>query len=74
MSATEHGAKVATSVIDGLKSQPLSLALIVINVVFIGFVWWAFSTLNERTIHQYEVKDALISKLLEQCTKDGKAL
>ena len=36
--AVEEGAKVATTVVEGLKNQPLSLALIVLNVVFILFV------------------------------------
>ena len=36
----EQSGKVATGVVDGLKQQPLSLALIVMNVVFlIGFAW-----------------------------------
>jgi hypothetical protein len=36
----EEGAKVATSVVEGLKAQPLSLALIAMNVVFVLFVAW----------------------------------
>jgi hypothetical protein len=65
--AIEQGAKVATSVVDGLKSQPLSLALIIMNLVFVGFVAWLANEFNERTTHQYEVKDQLIAKLLDQC-------
>ena len=63
----EEGAKVATSVVEGLKSQPLSLALIVLNLVFIGFVGWLASEFNARTTHQYEVKDQLIARLIDKC-------
>jgi len=63
----EEGAKVAGGVVEGLKSQPLSLALIIMNVVFIGFAVFVLQSLNARTVHQYEVKDALIAKLIEQC-------
>jgi hypothetical protein len=63
----EEGAKVASNVVEGLKSQPLSLALIVVNLVFVLFVGWLAHEFNERTTHQYEVKDQLIAKLLDQC-------
>ena len=66
---TEEGGKVAHGVIEGLKSQPLSLALVVINCVFIIFMWWLASTFNQRTEHQYQVKDELIAKLLDQCAR-----
>lgn len=36
MSITEQGGKVITSVVDGIKTQPFALALVVINVLFIG--------------------------------------
>ena len=65
----EHGARVATGVIDGLKTQPLSLALVVMNIVFVVFIWWLASTVNLRTEHQYQVKDELIARLLDQCAK-----
>ena len=63
----EEGAKVAHGVVEGLKQQPLSLALIVINLVFVGFVAWLGNEFNQRTTHQYEVKDQLIARLLDQC-------
>ena len=65
--AVEEGAKVATGLIDGLKSQPLSLALIVMNIVFVGFMAWAIHITNQRTTNQYATKDQLIAKLIEQC-------
>jgi len=61
---TTEGAKVAGSVVEGLKSQPLSLALIVMNVVFVLFVAWLAYTINQRTEAQYRVKDAQTATLL----------
>jgi hypothetical protein len=69
--AIEEGAKVAAGIVDGLKSQPLSLALIVLNLAFISLTAWLAYTINERTTRQYEVKDQLIERLIEQC-RDGK--
>jgi len=65
--AIEEGAKLASGVVEGLKAQPLSLALIVMNVVFIGFAVFVLQALNARTVHQYEVKDQLIAKLIDKC-------
>jgi len=65
--AVEEGAKVATTVVEGLRAQPLSLALIVVNLVFVGFVAWIANEFNQRTTHQYEVKDQLIARLIDQC-------
>jgi len=65
--AVEEGAKVATGVIEGLKSQPISLALIVMNVIFVGAIAYASHELNIRTTTRYAAQDALINKLLDQC-------
>jgi hypothetical protein len=65
--AVEEGAAVAKGVIEGLRQQPLSLALIVVNVVFVAFFAWIANEFNARTTHQYEVKDALIAKLIDKC-------
>jgi hypothetical protein len=63
----EEGAKVASSVVEGLKDQPLSLALIAMNVIFVMFTGWLAHEWNVRTTHQYEVKDQLIARLIDKC-------
>ena len=65
----EEGAKVATGVIEGLKSQPIALALIVMNVIFVGAAAYASHELNIRTTARYAAQDELIHKLIDQCTK-----
>jgi hypothetical protein len=62
--AVEEGAKVAVSISEGLRAQPLSLALVVMNIVFVILVGWLGYTINERTTHQYKVKDDMIGELV----------
>jgi hypothetical protein len=62
--AVEEGAKVAVSISEGLRTQPLSLALVVMNIVFVILVGWLGYTINERTTHQYRVKDDMINELV----------
>ena len=64
--AVEEGSKVAQGVIAGLKDQPLSLALIVLNIVFVAFVAWLAYTINDRTTAQYKVKDDLVEQLVSK--------
>lgn len=64
MGISEQGGKVATSTIDALKSQPLALALIVVNVLFLAFVMFIIHSLKE----QGERKDALLGDLARNCT------
>ena len=46
MGALEEGGKVVSGTVDALKSQPLSLALIVVNIIFLiaaGLLVWQVS-------------------------------
>jgi hypothetical protein len=63
MGALEEGGKVATATVESLKSQPLALALIVINLLFIGFVSFVLYSLKD----QAERKDALLGDLARHC-------
>jgi len=65
--AVEEGAKVATGVVEALKNQPISLALIVMNVIFVGAIAYASHELNIRTTARYAAQDELIHKLIDQC-------
>ena len=64
MGIPEHGAKVAISTVDALKTQPLALGLIVLNIAFILFTAWLAYTINLRTESQYQVKDTQTATLL----------
>lgn len=55
--------KIAHHVIDTLKQQPTILGLLIINVIFVGFLVYVAHTLNERnTIERKALQD-----LVKQC-------
>jgi len=56
----EEVTKVATGVVDSLKGQPLALALIIINLLYIGAgVWVWHGERNRRT--------ELVTTVLQSC-------
>lgn len=63
----EEGAKVATSIVEAMKSQPTVLALIVINLLFLVAVGWG--TLKAR-----ETFISTIDKLIEKQDKTAEML
>ena len=67
----EEGAKAATTIIDALKTQPLSLALVLMNLGLLGFLYYSGIVAHrEREIEMkllYENRSEM-AKLLYQCT------
>jgi len=63
----EEGAKVAVSVVEAMKQQPMVLALIVINLLFLIAVGWG--TLKAR-----ETFISTIDKLIEKQDKTAEML
>ena len=57
--AMEQGARIATSVVEALKSQPLALAMVVFNLIFVLVVYFAIK--EERAGMRQ-----IITMLLEQ--------
>lgn len=67
MGAIEEGGKVAGGVVEGLKSQPLALALIVVNLLFLGAGAYVLNAVAGLGGAQNERKDALLSQLAKNC-------
>jgi hypothetical protein len=67
LGATEEAGKVATGTVDALKSQPLALALVVVNVLFLAVGGYALhdvgGSMKARQIRQ----DELLASLMERC-------
>jgi hypothetical protein len=67
MGAIEEGGKVATSMVEALKSQPLALALVIVNVLFlmagVYFLHDLKSSVQARNVRH----DEQFSTLLEKC-------
>jgi hypothetical protein len=55
MSLPQEAGKVATSVIDSLKTQPLSLALVVMNLALLAILYFGISTSQETRKHEFEL-------------------
>lgn len=61
--AIEEGGKVAMGTVEALKSQPLALALIVINVLFLLGSVYVILDIAERA----DVRNIRIDKMLDAC-------
>jgi hypothetical protein len=67
MGALEEGGKVATATVESLKSQPLALALIVINLMFLAGGIWIMHDIADSVRAQQLRKDQLLAELAKDC-------
>jgi len=54
MGAVEEGGKVASGIVEGLKSSPVILAIIVLNVILVSAALYFLNTLAENARHHRE--------------------
>jgi len=65
MGLTEEAGKV----LGGLgTSQPLALALVCVNVLFIGFNIWFIREVTTSSTDSNKRRDALMMQLIKDCT------
>jgi hypothetical protein len=57
--------QVVSTVGENLKSQPLAFALIIVNLLFLGWASYVFNGVGEAG----ERRDQLIAQLVEKCGK-----
>jgi hypothetical protein len=57
--------QIVGTVGDNLKSQPLAFALIIVNLLFLGWASYVFNGVGEAG----ERRDQLIAQLVEKCGK-----
>lgn len=62
---SEEAGKVAVTVVDSLRSQPISLALIVLNVIFLVVGYFILSKVSDRAAADMLRADELIAKLVQ---------
>lgn len=65
----EESSKVAVSVVDSLRSQPISLALIVLNVIFLITGYFILAKVADRSAAEAIRADEMIVKLVAQCSQ-----
>jgi CDP-diacylglycerol pyrophosphatase len=59
----EEAGKVAVSVVDSMKSQPLLILVLVLNVIFIGAGYFALESTKARQAAEW-------ATVLEKCLPD----
>jgi|KBSSwiStaDraftv2_1062776.scaffolds.fasta_scaffold13160_5 hypothetical protein len=67
MSLQQNGTKVAVGIVESLKNQPLTLAILVLNVLFLilfGYVMREVNLRNERMDLQ---RETIIRELTRTC-------
>jgi glucose-6-phosphate-specific signal transduction histidine kinase len=76
MSGPVHEAgETARSLVDVFRSQPFTLALIIMNLALLGLLYYSgISSERERTqaLKMLYENRALVGQLLHDCTPDGK--
>lgn len=68
--AVEEGAKAAGTFLDIMRSQPLSLALVVMNLALIGFLYYEHANINNERKGELDLlyqNRQEVALLLAQC-------
>lgn len=73
---TEEGAKIATGLVDSLKTQPATLAMIVISFGLLGYTFYEGSSFNAQRVSLF--RDLMeqqnhFAELLSKCIVPGKS-
>src|SRR5262245_46725352 len=72
--AVEEGGKIATSIIDVLKQEPISLALVIMNLALLGMFFYVGSKSAEtraREVSMIYENEKRTSELLAKCVDPG---
>jgi hypothetical protein len=69
MSLPQEAGKVASSIVDAMKSQPMVLAVLLFNALILGIILWG---VKDNRTHQQEVMKSILSqndKFIDLLTK-----
>jgi hypothetical protein len=67
MGVTEETGKAVGTIAESLKSTPLALALVVVNVLFLAFVTFIAFKVDARNEQERAHQNQTIDKLTQQC-------
>jgi hypothetical protein len=65
MNFTEQGARVASTALDAMKSTPLAIALLVVNVGFLGFAAYVLGEVAANASERNKTQMELIVNLVK---------
>lgn len=73
--ALEEGGKAINSVIDAMKSQPMTLALLIMNIGLLTFMYFSSTAAHKEREHEmdllYQNRES-VGKLLAECIPQPK--
>jgi hypothetical protein len=69
MGPTEAVSNVANSAIGAMRSTPLAIALLVVNVVFLGVATYVLGEVAENSRDRNKVQLELINTLVKDCAR-----
>ena len=64
MNISEEAGKVASTAIDAMKSTPLAIALLVVNVGFLAFAAYVLGEVSTNAAERNKTQQELILKLV----------
>jgi uncharacterized BrkB/YihY/UPF0761 family membrane protein len=67
MSMPEQAGKVVSGTVDALKGQPLALALVIINVMFLAGGMWTAHDFFQRLESASLRKDTMVEEMMKRC-------
>jgi hypothetical protein len=71
MGVLEEGGKAATAAVSGLATQPLVLAIVCINIIFLFGTGYTLFNIMDRVNAANIRHDAQLTKLMDSCGKRG---
>jgi hypothetical protein len=64
MGITEEAGKVGTAAVGAMQSQPLAIALLIVNVAFLGFAAYVLGAVANNAAERNKTQMELIAKLV----------
>ena len=58
---------MVTSTVDAMRSQPLAIALVVINLIFLVGGGFMLKQVGDAIVTERESRNQLLSQILEKC-------
>jgi hypothetical protein len=71
MNAIEETGKVATGVVNAMQSTPLAIALLVVNIGFLGFAAYVLGEVAANAQERNKTQTELISSLVKDIRDCG---
>jgi hypothetical protein len=68
----EEAGKLASTTVDAMRSSPLSIALLLVNIGFLGFAGYVLGEVSENARQRNVSQMNLIEKLVTDCRPASK--